>query len=263
MAGSLRLYIDADGRRIEYRIAAPVGRQAQRRTMLVLLHEGLGSVSMWKDFPDLLAAATGHCVLAYSRYGYGASTELGEPRRVDYMHREALIALPQLLAGLNIERPVLVGHSDGASIAIIHAGGGHAVAGLVLLAPHVFVEDRTIEGIAAARRSFETTGLADKLARYHNHPQTMFRGWNDVWLKPEFRDWNIETCVENICAPMLLIQSNDDPYGTLAQLDAISQRASAPVVKRLFPGCSHSPHVDYTDETIDAIKSFLDSLDVS
>jgi pimeloyl-ACP methyl ester carboxylesterase len=252
-----------DGRRIEYRIAAPGGRQAQYRTMLVLLHEGLGSVSMWKDFPDLLAAATGRCVLVYSRYGYGASTELGEPRSIDYMHREALAALPQLLAGLNVERPVLVGHSDGASIAIIHAGSGHAVAGLVLLAPHVFVEDLTIRGIAAARRSFETTGLADKLARYHDHPQTMFRGWNDIWLKPEFRDWNIEACVENIRAPMMLIQSISDPYGTLAQIDAIARRACVPVEKQLFAGGSHSPHVDCRDETIGAIRRFVDSLDVS
>jgi pimeloyl-ACP methyl ester carboxylesterase len=251
-----------DGRRIEYRVALPAGCQAQRRTMLVLLHEGLGSVSMWKDFPDLLAAATGRCVLAYSRYGHGASTGLGEPRRVDYMHREALTALPQLLAGLNIERPVLIGHSDGASIAIIHAGGGHAVAGLVLLAPHVFVEEATIKGIAAARRSFETAGLAERLARYHDHPQTMFRGWNDVWLKPEFRDWNIEACVENISAPMLLIQSNTDPYGTLAQIDAIAQRARAPVVQSLLAGSSHSPHVDCREETIDAIKKFVDALDV-
>jgi len=229
----------------------------------VLLHEGLGSVSMWKDFPDALAAATGHCVLAYSRYGYGASSELDEPRRVDYMHREALAALPQLLAGLHIERPVLVGHSDGASIAIIHAGGGHAVAGLVLLAPHVFVEDTTLKGIAAARRSFETTDLADKLARYHDHPQTMFRGWNDIWLTPEFRGWNIEAYVENIRAPMLLIQSKIDPYGTLAQIDAITQRAIAPVEKRVFAGSSHSPHVDCREETIDAINRFVDSLDVS
>lgn len=259
----MRLFIDADGRRIEYQIAVPAGCQARRRTMLVLLHEGLGSVSMWKDFPDALAAATGHCVLAYSRYGHGASTELGEPRRVDYMHREALTALPQLLAGLNIECPVLVGHSDGASIAIIHAGGGHAVAGLVLLAPHVFVEDKTIEGIAAARRSFDTSGLADKLAHYHDHPQSMFRGWNDVWLSPGFRDWNIEACVDNIRAPLLLIQSSDDPYGTLAQIDAIARRAGAPVEQRLFAGSSHAPHVEYRAETIDAIKTFVDSLDVT
>lgn len=226
----------------------------------MLLHEGLGSLSMWKDFPDALAAATGHCVLAYSRYGYGASTRLGEPRCVDYMHREALTALPQLLAGLGIERPVLVGHSDGASIAIIHAGGGHAVAGLVLLAPHVFVEEVTITGIAAARRSFETTGLAARLARYHDHPQSMFRGWNDIWLKPEFRDWNIEAYVGNIRTPMLVMQSRSDPYGTLAQIEAIERHASAPVETHLFAGRSHSPHVDSRDETIGAINRFVGSL---
>jgi len=231
--------------------------------MLVLLHEGLGSVSMWKDFPDVLAAATGCSVLAYSRYGHGASTELGEPRPVDYMHREALIALPQILAGLNIDRPVLIGHSDGASIALIHAGGGHPVAGLALLAPHVFVEDITIDSIATTRRSFETTGLVDKLARYHDHPQSMFRGWNDVWLKPEFRDWNIEAYVDAARAPMLLIQSDDDPYGTLAQIDAIARHASGSVEKLLLAGCGHSPHVDRREETVSAIKEFVDSLDLS
>jgi pimeloyl-ACP methyl ester carboxylesterase len=231
--------------------------------MLVLLHEGLGSVSMWKDFPDMLAEKTGHGVLAYSRYGHGGSSELGEPRRVDYMHHEALADLPQILAGLDIERPVLIGHSDGASIAIIHAGGGYEVAGLVLLAPHVFVEDVTINNITAARRGFETTGIADKLARYHDHPRSMFFGWNDIWLQPEFRDWNIEAYIRDIRAPLLLMQSRDDPYGTLAQIDAITRRASAPVEKLLFAGRSHSPHVDCTEQTIDAIKRFVNSLDVS
>lgn len=231
--------------------------------MLVLLHEGLGSVSMWKDFPDELAAVTGHRVLVYSRYGHGASAGLGEPRRVDYMHVEALHVLPTVLAGLNIDRPVLIGHSDGASIAIIHAGGAHPVAGMVLLAPHVFVENVTIDGIAAARRSFQTTGLADKLARYHDDPQTMFYGWSDIWLSPEFRGWNIEAYVEAIGAPLLLIQGDDDAYGTLAQIDAITRRAAGPVEKLILAGCGHSPHVDRRQETIAAISAFVDFPEVS
>jgi len=256
------VHLDAGGQRIEYRIAEPGGRRGQRDSMLVLLHEGLGSVSMWKDFPDALAAATGLGVLAYSRYGHGASTKLCGPRAVDYMHREALSVLPQILTTLDIDQPVFVGHSDGASIAIIHAGGGHSAAGMVLLAPHVFVEDLTLDAIAAARQNFATTGLADRLARYHDHPHSMFYGWNDIWLAPEFRDLNIEATIDAIRAPLLLIQSEQDPYGTLAQIDAIERRASGPVNKRVFPGSSHSPHVDCREETIRAIGEFVESLNL-
>ena len=251
------MHLSADGHRLEYRIVEPDDVNARQRTMLVLLHEGLGSVSMWRDFPDLLATSTGHPVLTYSRYGYGRSTELGEPRKPYYMHHEALAVLPEVLSELGIHEPFLIGHSDGASIAIIYAGGGHPVKGMMLMAPHVFVEDLTIESIAAARDRFDAGGLAGRLARYHDHPQSMFRGWSDIWLKPEFRAWNIEASVKTCAAPILLIQSRNDPYGTLAQLDSIEKHARVPVEKVLLSDCGHSPHVDRSIETLEAITDFV------
>lgn len=255
------MYLTVGAHRLEYRMVGPASANGASGSVLVLLHEGLGSVSMWKDFPERLTQATGHPVLAYSRHGHGRSSELLEPRRFDYMHHEALVVLPTLLHELGVRQPVLIGHSDGASIAIIHAGSGHPVSGLVLMAPHVFVENLTLESIAAARHTYETTALEQKLARYHDHPRTMFYGWNDIWLKPEFRKWNIEASVDTIEAPMLLLQSEHDPYGTLAQIDAIEKRATRRVMKLLLANCGHSPHVDQPNETIRAIIDFVGTLD--
>jgi len=257
------MHLSADGHRLEYRIVEPDNVIARQRTVIVLLHEGLGSVAMWRDFPDVLSARTGHPVMVYSRYGYGRSTELAEPRPPYYMHHEALTVLPEVLAELGIHEPFLIGHSDGASIAIIHAGGRNKVKAMVLIAPHVFVEDLTIDSIAAARERFETGGLAGRLARYHEHPQTMFRGWSDIWLKPEFRAWNIEAAVKTCAAPMLLIQSRNDPYGSLAQIDAIEKHARVPVEQLLFSDCGHSPHVDRSDETLEAITDFIHRHEIS
>ena len=181
---------------------------------LVFLHEGLGSVELWRGFPAAVAAATGRWALVYSRHGYGRSSVVTTARRPDYMHREADVVLPALLALLDIERPVLVGHSDGASIALLHAGAGHPVAGLVLLAPHVFVEDRSVAGIAAARDAYRTTGLAEAMRKYHTDGDATFRGWNDIWLSPEFRDWNIEDRLPGIDCPVLVVAGEDDEYGT-------------------------------------------------
>ena len=256
------MQLNANGHQLEYRIVEQDSAIAAQRTMLVLLHEGLGSVAMWKDFPDVLAASTGHPVLVYSRYGHGRSAELIEPRTTDYMHSEAQTVLPQVLAELGVRQPILIGHSDGASIAIIYAASGHPVRGLVLMAPHVFVEDLTIESIAAARGRFRTGGLAESLGHYHDHPQSMFRGWSDIWLDPEFRNWNIEACVEACDAPILLIQSRNDPYGTLAQIYSIERHATGPVEKLLFEGGGHAPHVDRCDETVEAITQFVHGLDM-
>jgi pimeloyl-ACP methyl ester carboxylesterase len=197
-------FVTIQGRRLEYELIGATDPQAPS---LVFLHEGLGSLALWKDFPAKVAAATGSRTLVYSRYGYGWSDALMEPRRVDYMHDEAMLALPELLDALNTPDPVLVGHSDGSSIALLHAGGTkRKVRGLVLMAPHVFVEDITIRSIAEAKTAFATSNLAARMARYHRDPESAFRGWNDIWLQPEFRDWNIESYLPAVRCPVLLIQ---------------------------------------------------------
>ena len=191
---------------------------------VVFLHEGLGSLELWKGFVDDVRNALGSVTtIAYSRHGYGRSDPATEPRPVTYMHHEALVVLPALLAELGIERPLLVGHSDGASIAIIYAGSGHPVDGLVLIAPHVFVEAVGIEGIEAARVAFHDGDLRARLERHHDDVDATFRGWNDIWLAPEFRDWNIEEYLPAVSAPVLVVQGDRDQYGTLAQVDAIER----------------------------------------
>ncbi|MDP2133956.1 MAG: alpha/beta hydrolase [Sulfuritalea sp.] len=233
------------------------------RPTLVLLHEGLGSVAMWRDFPSRLAAATGCRTVVYSRYGYGQSDTLEAPFGTDYMHREGRETLPALLAALQIENPVLVGHSDGASIALLHAGAGHPVAGLVLMAPHCFVEDISIRSIAAAKVAFETTDLPTKLGKYHRDVNRTFWGWNDIWLHPDFRTWNIEDCLPHIRCPILAIQGEDDEYGTMAQLETIARQASAsPKVELLkLADCRHSPHKDQALAVIEAITRFSDNIE--
>src|ERR1700690_3010549 len=198
-------------------------------TELVFLHEGLGSISLWKDFPARVAANTGCSVTVYSRYGSGNSDVLTEPRPVTYMHAEALQVLPDLLALLHIENPILIGHSDGGSITLIYAGTHDPVRGLVLLAPHVFVEDLSVASIAEAKVKFETTDLRVKLGRHHRGPARTFWGWNDIWLHPDFRHWNIEEYLPRITWPILAIQGLDDEYGTMAQVQAIARQAHGPV----------------------------------
>src|SRR5215469_3953104 len=192
---------------------------------LVFLHEGLGSVSHWKDFPGQVAASTGCAVTVYSRYGSGQSDLLGEARGVRYMHDEALLVLPELLTQLRIENQILVGHSDGASVALIYAGAHDRVRGLVVLAPHVFVEDLSVASIAEAKVKFDTTNLQEKLARHHRDAARTFWGWNNIWLDPEFRRWNIEEYLPRITCPILAIQGMDDQYGTMAQVEAIQRQS--------------------------------------
>jgi pimeloyl-ACP methyl ester carboxylesterase len=227
---------------------------------LVFLHEGLGSVAMWRDFPGRVAAATGRRTLVYSRAGYGRSAPLTAPRRPDYMHREALEALPALRTARGLADPVLIGHSDGASIALIHAGAGHRVSGIVAMAPHVFVEDVTIRSIEAAREAWRTTDLRARLQRYHDDVDGAFRGWNDAWLDPAFRDWNIETYLSTIACPVLAIQGRDDEYGTMAQLDAIERQVRGPVRRLELDNCRHSPHRDQPEATLAAITGFVASI---
>jgi pimeloyl-ACP methyl ester carboxylesterase len=252
-------FVVAGGHRLEYRWIRPAAARAHPgRPPLVFLHEGLGSVALWKTFPDRVAEATGCAALVFSRYGYGKSDKLTAPRTVDYMHREALETLPDLFAKLDIHAPILIGHSDGASIALLHAGAGRwPVRAIVAMAPHVFVEDITVTSIAQVKVTFETTDLVHKLGRRHDDPVSTFWGWNDIWLHPAFRQWNIESCLSSITCPMLLIQGADDQYGTLAQLDAIASQVRGPVERTILPDCAHSPHVDQKEATLEAIARFV------
>lgn len=224
---------------------------------MVFLHEGLGSISQWRDFPDRIAAATGLPAIIYARYGHGQSDVLQQAHGVDFMHREALEMLPELLRSLGVERPILVGHSDGASIALIYAGSGHPLRGLVAMAPHVFVEDISIAGITAAKQAFETTDLPQKLARHHRDPVKTFYGWNDVWLAPAFRGWNIERFLPAIKCPLLAIQGYGDEYGTMAQVDAIARQAGGPVEVLKLADCGHSPHKDQPEIVATSIIDFV------
>jgi pimeloyl-ACP methyl ester carboxylesterase len=251
------LNIAVQGRRIEVlRIAAPRSKGPE----LVLLHEGLGSISHWRDFPARVAEATGCSVTVYSRYGCGNSDVLTEPRGVQYMHDEGLLVLPDLLAQLKIENPVLVGHSDGGSISIIHAGAHDRVRGLILLAPHVFVEDLSVKSIAEAKVTFETTDLPRRLSNHHRDAARTFWGWNDIWLHPDFRSWNIEEYLPVITCPILAIQGVNDQYGTLAQVEAIERQAGGSVQVLALYECKHSPQRDQPDATLQAIQGFIASL---
>lgn len=224
---------------------------------LVFLHEGLGSVSHWKDFPARVAAATGCGVTVYSRYGSGQSDVLAEARAVSYMHDEALLVLPELLPQLGIENPILVGHSDGASIALIYAGEHDRVRGLVVLAPHVFVEDLSVKSIAEAKVMFETTNLPEKLGRHHRDAARTFWGWNKIWLHPDFRKWNIEEYLPRISSPMLVIQGLDDQYGTMAQVEAIRRQSGGTVEVLALEKCKHSQQRDRAEATLGAIVKFV------
>ncbi|MGE5467166.1 MAG: alpha/beta fold hydrolase [Ignavibacteria bacterium] len=243
----------ADGHRLEYELIEGDPASAP----LVFLHEGLGSIAMWRDFPQRVAAATGRRALVYSRYGYGRSDRLLARRQPDYMHAEALAALPALLDSLALERPILIGHSDGASIALIHAGGAQrAVAGVVAMAPHVMVEELALAGIRATVAAYETTALNERLARYHDDADSAFRGWSDIWLSAAFRAWNIEEYLPRIAVPVLAIQGYGDEYGTMDQLDRIV--AAAPDVETLrLADCGHAPHRDQPDAVIAAVAAFV------
>lgn len=226
---------------------------------IVLLHEGLGCVSLWRDFPERLAARTGCAALVYSRHGYGRSAVNRDGFEPDYMHHEALEVLPALLDHYGLADPLLYGHSDGASIALIHAGGsGRGVSGLIVEAPHVFVEPESITGIEAARDAFAAGDLADRLARHHTDARATFHAWNDAWLDPRFRDWNIEGYLPGISAPVLMVQGEEDAYGTLAQLDAIARGVGGPCDRLVLPGCGHAPHREAGGAVLEAVGRFLD-----
>ena len=212
---------------------------------LVFLHEGLGSAELWRDFPEAIGARTGAETIAYSRRGNGFSTPIDGPRRPSYMHDEALTVLPALLDVLQVRETILFGHSDGASIAIVFAGEyPQRVHGMVLEAPHLFVEPISVASIAAIRTQYERTPLRERMSRYHADVDKTFYGWNDVWLSPEFADWNVEAHAARVRGPVLVLQGVDDEYGTPAQIDAMAARASGPVDRMLLAQCGHVPHRD-------------------
>jgi pimeloyl-ACP methyl ester carboxylesterase len=226
---------------------------------LILLHEGLGSVALWRDFPTKLAQATGSPLVVYSRYGYGRSDPITAPHGPRYMHDEALVALPELRQALGLEDVILIGHSDGASIALIHAGSGtFPVRALIVEAPHVFVEEVSLKSIAEARTLYETGELRQRLARYHADVDSAFRGWNNAWLDPAFRDWTIAEYLAGITCPMLAIQGESDEYGTLAQIDALEHGARGPFAKLMLRHCGHSPHRDQEAAVLEAMAGFIE-----
>ena len=253
-------FLSIDELQLEYYLY-PASPDRKDSPTLVFLHEGLGCSALWRGVPEKIRDKLGKpSVLVFSRAGYGRSTPLQGDRPVTYMHQEALEMLPRVLKALEIERPILVGHSDGGSIALIHAGAGFPVAALVLIAPHVIVEDQSINGIAAARDIFLSTNLQEKMSKYHLDAESTFWGWNRVWLSPEFKQWNIEEYLPSIDAPILAIQGDMDEYGTLAQLDLIDRGVAGEVKRKIVPGAKHSPHLQFTEEVVEAVVEFVNPL---
>jgi pimeloyl-ACP methyl ester carboxylesterase len=246
---AMALAVEIDGRRLD----AVRLRGSQALRPIVLLHEGLGSVGLWRDFPERLRERTGRDVIAFSRFGHGWSEPPPQPRTPAFFHEEALHVLPSVLEQVLADRPVLVGHSDGASIALIHAAH-HDVSAVALLAPHVFVEPMTVTAIEEARERFADGDLRDRMARHHADVDAAFWGWCGVWLDPAFRDWTLDAEAARLTAPALLVQGVDDPYGSLAQLDRIVAQAPG-TPERVHTRDGHSPHLDDPEATLDAIAA--------
>ena len=241
---------------LEYRFLGP---RPDRAPTIVMLHEGLGCAGLWGDFPDKLQRATGTGVFVYSRAGYGQSSPVALPRPLTYMHDEASDVLPALLDVIGFRRGILLGHSDGASIAAIYAGThqDHRLGGLVLIAPHFFTEDSGIASIAAAKTAYETTDLKQKLARWHKDVDNAFYGWNGAWLDPDFRKWDITEQLAYIRVPMLIVQGEDDQYGTVAQIEAAERECYCPVEVALLKGAKHSPQREAPEATLAAVVDFV------
>lgn len=245
-----------NGRRLDYELHEPVVAGAP---LVVFLHEGLGCLESWRDVPARVAAATGCATLVYSRWGYGRSEARPGAWPATYLHDEALSSLPDLLGRLGIEHPLLLGHSDGASIALLYAAQyPDAVQAVVSIAAHVMVEQETVDGLLGVRERFSQGTLRDRLVSYHGaNTDTMFDGWSGVWLEPEFRAWDIRPGLERIRCPVLAIQGSADQFGTPAQLQAIRDRVPGPVVTSLLTGCGHSPHRDAPEAVISAVSTFV------
>ncbi|MGJ5619935.1 alpha/beta fold hydrolase [Sulfitobacter sp. MF3-043] len=249
----------AGGKTLEYACWGPPPDKAMT---LVLLHEGLGSVALWRDLPKRLVAATGLGVLAYSRAGYGASDSTDLPRPLDYQTREATEVLGGVLDELGVQQTILIGHSDGGTIAAIYAGSvsDMRVRGLILIAPHFFTEPTGLATIAAAGRTYQTGDLKTRLAPYHANPDVAFWGWHDAWMDPDFAEWNVADVIDHWRIPVLAVQGRDDPYGTLAQIDEIDTRIYSPFEALVLDNCGHAPHLEYPAETDAAIFEFCNRL---
>ena len=249
-------FLRVDDSDLEYRM---IGPQPSEATTIVMLHEGLGAAALWGDFPQALQAATGMGVFVYSRAGYGGSSPVTLPRPLDYMSREALDVLPALLDAIGFQRGVLLGHSDGASIAAIYAGGSgdHRLRGVVLLAPHFIVEDVSVASIAAIRTTYETTDLRTKLARWHRNVDNAFYGWNDAWLDPDFRRWDISEYLAYIRVPIAILQGEADQYGTVRQVEIAQEECYCPVDVTLLPQSGHSPHREAPELTLATVSDFV------
>jgi pimeloyl-ACP methyl ester carboxylesterase len=253
-------HLAIDGASLQYRM---IGPRPDAAPTIVMLHEGLGSVSTWGAFPDMLSETTGCGVFVYSRAGYGKSSTITLPRPLDYMQREAADVLPKLLDAIEFRRGILLGHSDGASIAAQYAGThqDHRVCGLVLMAPHFFVEPEGLAEIRNARTAYETTDLRARLARHHTDVDAAFLGWNDAWLDPRFeRAFDISDALAYIRVPILLIQGGADRYGTLAQVRCAEEECYCPVDTLVMPGVGHAPHRERPEDTLAALTSFADRI---
>lgn len=248
-------FLDIEGARLEF---AAYGPPPQDAPTIVLLHEGLGCLALWRDVPQKLAAATGLGVLAYSRLGYGRSSPVALPRPLDYMTREAVETLPRALDSVGVRRAILIGHSDGASIAAIFAGAfdDPRLAGLALIAPHFFAEAHGLKAIGEAERAFAEGDLRARLAKYHADVEGAFYGWSRAWLDPAFTRWSIAEYIERWRVPALAVQGEDDAYGTLRQIDEIRARAQVEVETLLLPGCGHAPQFERPQETLAALAAF-------
>ena len=251
-------FLEIGGMRLECRWIGPAPAEA---ATLVFLHEGLGCVDLWKDFPDRLAERTGLGALVYSRPGYGRSDPVAELLSVDYHLTEALEVLPEVLDAAGVRRAVLVGTSDGGTISLMYAGDERAgrVEAVISMAAHVFNEDVTIRGIEEARAAYETSNIREKLARYHGgNVDWAFWSWCNVWLSPEFREWNVERFLPGITVPVLVLQGEDDHYGTEAQVEAIARQVSGPVETAIIPRCGHSPYLEQPEATLEAMAAFIE-----
>ena len=251
-------FITIDGKQIEYEW---VGEQVDSiRPKLIFLHEGLGCIALWRDYPARLAAATGCTALVYSRHGYGNSDACELPRTPRYLHHEAYAILPKLLAELDVGTHILIGHSDGGTISLLYASNGapNSLLGVITEAAHVFNEQLSVESIKVAKQAFETGGLAQRLAKYHANVEAAFWGWCNAWLSAEFATWNIEAALPNIRVPALVLQGADDQYGTTAQVDAIvagiGTQLATPI---LLQQCQHTPHYEQPDKTLTLMTEFV------